>query len=52
MSGPSADRVDVKTTLWELANTIRDVSSNDAEAFAVLEMMLTEGRISVCASAA
>jgi hypothetical protein len=37
----------IETTLWELANAIRDVSSSDDEAFAVLELMLAEDRISV-----
>jgi hypothetical protein len=41
---------EIETTLWELANTIREVSSSDDEAFAVLEAMLEEGRISVHAA--
>jgi hypothetical protein len=40
----------IETTLWELANTIRDLSSSDDEAFAVLESMLAGGRISVYAT--
>jgi hypothetical protein len=38
----------IETSLWNLANSIREVSSSDEEAFAVLEWMIAEGRISVC----
>lgn len=41
----------IETTLWELANTIREVSRSDEEAFAVLECMIAEGRISFRATA-
>jgi hypothetical protein len=41
----------IETTLWNLAKAIREVSSSDEEAFAVLEWMIAEGRISVCATA-
>jgi len=37
----------IETTLWELANAIRDVTRCDDEAFAVLESMLAGGRISL-----
>lgn len=37
----------IETTLWELTHTIREVSSSDEEAFAVLEWMIAQGRISV-----
>ena len=37
-----------ETTLWDLAKSIREVSSSDGEVFAVLEWMIAEGRISVC----
>ena len=37
----------IQTTLWELANAINEVASCEDEAFAVLEVMLAEGRISV-----
>jgi hypothetical protein len=39
---------EIESTLWELTHTIRQVSSSDEEAFAVLEAMLAEGRISIC----
>ena len=39
----------IETTLWELVQTIREVSNSDEEAFAVLEWMIAEGRISGCA---
>ncbi len=39
-------RTVIETTLWELANAIREVSSSDGEAFAVLESMIARGRIS------
>jgi len=45
------DRTVIETTLWELANAIREVSSSEEEAFAVLESMITGGRISVIATA-
>jgi hypothetical protein len=38
----------IETTLWNLAKSIREVSSCDEEAFAVLDWMIAEGRISVC----
>ena len=41
--------IEIETTWWELAQTIRELSSSDEEAFAVLETMLTEGRISLIA---
>jgi len=41
------DRQPIETTLWELANAIDEVSGSEDEAFAVLEAMLAEGRISV-----
>jgi hypothetical protein len=44
------DGVAIETTLWELADAIQEVSSSDEEAFAVLEWMIAEGRISVCAT--
>jgi hypothetical protein len=37
----------IETTLWELANAIREVSASDDEAFAVLEQMLAGDRISI-----
>jgi hypothetical protein len=37
----------MKTTLWELTNAIQEVTSSEDEAFAVLETMLAEDRISV-----
>jgi hypothetical protein len=37
----------VETTLSELLNAIDQVSGTDEEAFAVLENMLVEGRISI-----
>lgn len=46
----ATDRAVIETTLWELANTIREVSSSDEEAFAVLEWMIAGGRISVSAT--
>lgn len=46
----STDSAGIETTLWELAKTIREVCSSDDEAFAVLEAMLAEGRISVQAT--
>jgi hypothetical protein len=33
--------------LWELANAIHEATCSEDEAFAVLEAMLAEGRISV-----
>ncbi|HXK25751.1 MAG TPA: hypothetical protein VMS55_23985 [Myxococcota bacterium] len=44
------DRTAIDTTLWELVQAIRNVSNSDEEAFAVLEWMIAEGRISVCAT--
>jgi len=44
------DRTAIDTTLWELVEAIRKVSNSDEEAFAVLEWMIAEGRISVCAT--
>ena len=41
------DRRPIETTLWELINAIHEVGSSQDEAFAVLEMILAEGRISV-----
>ncbi len=35
------------TTLWDLANAIHEPVDCDAEGFAVAEVMLTEGRVSV-----
>jgi hypothetical protein len=46
----TTDGIAIETTLWELAHAIREVSSSDEEAFAVLEWMIAEGRISVCAT--
>ena len=43
----ATDRQPIETTLWELANAIHEVTSSEDEAFAVLEAMLAEGRISV-----
>ena len=37
----------IQTTMSELADAIQEVASSDEEAFAVLEVMLVEGRISV-----
>lgn len=48
----TATRYDtIETTVWDLAKSIREVSSSDEEAFAVLEWMIAEGEISVCATA-
>jgi hypothetical protein len=47
---PMMDRTAIETTLWELAHAIREASNSDEEAFAVLEWMIAEGRISVCAT--
>ena len=47
----ATDRAVIETTFWELANAIREVSSSDDEAFAVLESMIAGGRISVGATA-
>ena len=47
----ATDRTVIETTLWEFANAIRDVSSSDEEAFAVLESMIAGGRISITATA-
>jgi hypothetical protein len=47
----SGEPVEIETSLWELAKTIREVCSSDDEAFAVLETMLAEGRISIAATA-
>ena len=44
-------RTEIETTLWDLAYAIRAVSCSDEEAFAVLESMITEGRISIRAAA-
>ncbi|HVN40810.1 MAG TPA: hypothetical protein VMW19_21815 [Myxococcota bacterium] len=44
------DGTALETTLWELAHAIREASNSDEEAFAVLESMIAESRISVCAS--
>jgi hypothetical protein len=41
-------RQTIETTLWDLAHAIREVSSSDDEAFAVLERMIAEGRVAVC----
>ena len=43
----ATDRQLIETTLWKLANAIHEVTSSEDEAFAVLEAMLAEGRISV-----
>jgi hypothetical protein len=43
----ATDRRPIETTLWELANAIHEVTSSEDEAFAVLEAMLNEDRISV-----
>jgi hypothetical protein len=43
----ATNRRPIETTLWELANTIHEVTSSEDEAFAVLEAMLNEDRISV-----
>jgi hypothetical protein len=43
----ATDSQPMKTTLWELANAIHEVTSSEDEAFAVLEAMLAEDRISV-----
>jgi hypothetical protein len=40
-------RQTIETTLWDLAHAIREVSSSDDEAFAVLEWLLAVGRIAV-----
>ena len=40
----------IETTLSELVNAIHEVTSCEDEAFAVLEAMLAEGRISVLAT--
>ena len=46
MREPVTRQATIDTTLWQLANAIREVSSSDEEAFAVLECMIAEGRIS------
>ena len=46
----TGNATEIGTTLWELANTIREVSSCDDEAFTVLKTMLAEGRTSVHAT--
>jgi hypothetical protein len=43
----TTDRQPIETTLWQLANAIHEVASSEDEAFAVLETMLAEDRISV-----
>jgi hypothetical protein len=47
----ATDRQPIETTLWELSNAIHEVASSEDEAFAVLETMLAEGRISVLSAA-
>ena len=44
-------RIEIATTLWDLAHAIRAVSRSDEEAFSVLEWMIAEGRISMRAPA-
>lgn len=39
--------VAIETSLWELALVIQEVADTEDEAFAVLERMLDQGRISV-----
>lgn len=41
----------IETTLWELVYAIHKATSSEDEAFAVLERMLAEGRISVLSTA-
>jgi len=41
----------IETTLWQLANAVRGVSSSDEEAFVVLETRIAERRIPVRATA-
>jgi hypothetical protein len=50
MRKETTDRDVIETTLWQLANVIREVSRSDEEAFAVLESMIAGGRISVGAT--
>ena len=47
----ATDLQPIETSFWELVNAIHEVASSDDEAFAVLEMMLAEGRISVLSMA-
>jgi len=44
-------RIEIETSLWDLAHAIRAVCRSDDEAFAVLESMIDEGRISIRAAA-
>jgi len=48
----SASSETIETTLLELLEAIHAVTSDDGEAFAVLEHMLDRGRISVVAAQA
>ena len=41
----------IETPLWELVNAIYEATDCEGEAFAVLETMLAEGRISVLSRA-
>ena len=47
----SPDTPFIDTTRWARVNAIDEVCDTDDEAFAVLESMLAEGRISVLATA-
>jgi hypothetical protein len=47
----ATNRQPIETTLWELANAIHEASRSEDESFAVLEAMLSEGRISVLSTA-
>jgi len=47
----AANQQTIETTLSELVSAVHEVTNSEDEAFAVLDRMLAEGRISVLSTA-